>query len=199
MSVCLWGGGRWAAIFLLALTISVGLTLTQHQKRTPADRQKPGWVEELTPGYESTISRGQKNRPRKKNTNSWERRFPGTFRTKMFPWFCLFSLSFQWEEGQKFPGTFFLILGGFSPSEYPLNLKGEDSPPKSRGGRFLRRLFVTCDVFTRYFFVVFPWLFRGFSWPSAAWKTVFGPFSRPGKVFWLSKRYRTRGFGRSTP
>ena len=26
----------------------------------------------------------------------------------MFPWFCLFSLSFQWEEGQKFPGTLFL-------------------------------------------------------------------------------------------
>ena len=29
----------------------------------------------------------------------------------MFPWFCLFSLSFQWEEGQKFPGT--LFLGAF--------------------------------------------------------------------------------------
>ena len=26
----------------------------------------------------------------------------------MFPWFCLFSLSFQWEEGQEFPGTLFL-------------------------------------------------------------------------------------------
>ena len=26
----------------------------------------------------------------------------------MFPWFCLFSLSFQWEEVQKFPGTLFL-------------------------------------------------------------------------------------------
>ena len=51
--------------------------------------------------------RGQKNRTRKKK-NSWERRFPGTFRTPMFPWFCLFSLSFQWEEGQKFPGTLFL-------------------------------------------------------------------------------------------
>ena len=25
---------------------------------------------------------------------------------------------------------------------------------------FFRRLFVTCDVFTRYFFVVFAWLFR---------------------------------------
>ena len=36
----------------------------------------------------------------------------------MFPWFCLFSLSFQWEEVQKFSWElFFLILGGFSPSE----------------------------------------------------------------------------------
>ena len=42
----------------------------------------------------------------------------------MFPWFCLFSLSFQWEEVQKFPGTlflgtffFFLILGGSSPAQ----------------------------------------------------------------------------------
>ena len=29
------------------------------------------------------------------------------------------------------------------------------------GGSRLRRLFVTCGVFTRYFFVAFPWLFRG--------------------------------------
>ena len=29
-------------------------------------------------------------------------------------------------------------------------------------GPTIRRLFVTCDVFTRYFFVAFPWLFRGF-------------------------------------
>ena len=65
--------------------------------------------------------RGQKSRTRKK-TNSWERRFSGTFRP-MFPRFCLFSLSFQWKEGQKVPRNFvpgnffFLILGGFSPSE----------------------------------------------------------------------------------
>ena len=26
----------------------------------------------------------------------------------------------------------------------------------------IRRFFVTCDVFTRYFFVVFSWFFRGF-------------------------------------
>ena len=42
----------------------------------------------------------------------------------MFPEFCLFSLSFQWEEVQKFPGTLFLgtffslILGGFSPCDF---------------------------------------------------------------------------------
>ena len=37
----------------------------------------------------------------------------------------------------------------------------------------LRRLFVTCAVFTRYFLVAFPWLFRG---PLLSRKTVFGPF-----------------------
>ena len=39
---------------------------------------------------------------------------------------------------------------------------------------FFRRLFVTCGVFTRDFFVAFPWLFRG---PLLSRKTVFGPFS----------------------
>ena len=37
-----------------------------------------------------------------------------------------------------------------------------------------RRLFVTCDVFVRYSFVAFPWLFRG---PHLLRKTVFGRFS----------------------
>ena len=52
----------------------------------------------------------------------------------MFPWFCLFSLSFQWEEVQKFPGTLFLgtffslILGGFSPCE---KKEGKKSAAKS--------------------------------------------------------------------
>ena len=51
--------------------------------------------------------RGQKNHTRKK-TNSWERRFPGTFRTNvplMLPIFFVFSVG----------GVF--ILGGFSPSD----------------------------------------------------------------------------------
>ena len=34
----------------------------------------------------------------------------------------------------------------------------------------VRRLFVTCDVFARYFFVAFSWLFRAFSWHLSAWK-----------------------------
>ena len=50
---------------------------------------------------------GGKKPPKKKKTNSWERGFPGTFRTNV-PLICLFSLSFQWEEVQKFPGTLFL-------------------------------------------------------------------------------------------
>ena len=46
------------------------------------------------------LYRGQKNRTRKK------KQIPGNGGSQelfgpMFPWFCLFSLSFQWEEGQK--------------------------------------------------------------------------------------------------
>ena len=53
------------------------------------------------------VFRGQKNRTRTKE------QIPGNGGSQelfgpMFPWFCLFSLSFQWEEGQKFPGTLFL-------------------------------------------------------------------------------------------
>ena len=58
---------------------------------------------------------------------------------------------------------------------------------------FIRRFFVTCGVFTRYFFVTFSWLFRG---PLLSRKRVFGAFSwppfwakftrtRPGTVFWF--------------
>ena len=66
--------------------------------------------------------RGQKNRTRKKN------KFLGTEVPRNFLDQCsldfAYFLSFQWEGGQKFPGTlflgtFFLILGGFSPSEIP--------------------------------------------------------------------------------
>ena len=32
----------------------------------------------------------------------------------------------------------------------------------NHSNHILRRLFVTCDVFARYFFVAFSWLFRGF-------------------------------------
>ena len=46
--------------------------------------------------------------------------------------------------------------------------------PKSVCAPPFRRLFVTCDVFTRYFFTAFPWLFRG---PHLLRKTVFGRFS----------------------
>ena len=46
----------------------------------------------------------------------------------------------------------------------------------------IRRLFVTCGVFTRYFFMVFSWLFRG---PLLSRKTVFGPFSWFYVVFFM--------------
>ena len=46
-----------------------------------------------------------------------------------------------------------------------------------------RRLFVTCGVFTRYFFVFFSWLFRG---PLLSRKTVFGPFSLLFRGFFVA-------------
>ena len=66
-------------------------------------------------------NRGQKNRTRKK-TNSWERRFPGTFRTNVpliLPIFSVFSVGGGPKVPRNFvPGNFFfLILGGFSPSD----------------------------------------------------------------------------------
>ena len=64
---------------------------------------------------------GGRKTAQEKKTNSWERRFPGTFRTNVpliLPIFSVFSVG----EEKKFPGalflgTFFLILGGFSPSD----------------------------------------------------------------------------------
>ena len=70
----------------------------------------------------------------------------------MFPWFCLFSLSFQWEEVQKFPGTLFLGTF-FSYFRWFFSLwsvasnsrrirdvapKSRYTPPKSRCRTFLR-------------------------------------------------------------
>ena len=50
-----------------------------------------------------------------------------------------------------------------------------------------RRLFVTCGVFTRYFFVTFSWLFRG---PLLSRKTVFGLF----RYFFVAFSWFFRGF-----
>ena len=41
-------------------------------------------------------------------------------------------------------------------------LAGFDGIWLTTASPLFRRLFVTCDVFARYFFVAFPWLFRGF-------------------------------------
>ena len=57
--------------------------------------------------------RGQKNRPRKK-TNSWERRFPGTFRTNVpliLPIFSVFSVGGGPKVPRNFvPGNFFFLF-----------------------------------------------------------------------------------------
>ena len=45
-----------------------------------------------------------------------------------------------------------------------------------------RRFFVTCGVFTRYFFVAFSCFFRG---PLLSRKTVFGPFSLLSRGFFV--------------
>ena len=59
--------------------------------------------------------------------------------------------------------------------------------------RLIRRLFVTCGVFTRYFFVAFrgfSWLFRG---PLLSRKTVFGPFSLLFRGFFVAFSWLFRG------
>ena len=66
----------------------------------------------------------------------------------MFPWFCLFSLSFQWEEVQKFPGTLFLgtffsyfrwffSLWDRSVREKSVRANGPTKIDKIKGGIFL--------------------------------------------------------------
>ena len=83
------------------------------------------------------LDRGQKNRPRNKKTNSWERRFPGTFRTNVpliLPIFSVFSVGGGPKVPRNFvPGNFFfLILGGFSPCDWrPQKVKFACSAPVS--------------------------------------------------------------------
>ena len=84
----------------------------------------------------------------------------------------------------------------------PLQIVGQETENVKLG--HVRRLFVTCDVFTRYFFVVFscffflvalislekqclrlfPWLFRGF-FVAFSWPSFWAKFTRtrPRKVF----------------
>ena len=69
---------------------------------------------------EETI--GGRKAAQQKKTSSWERRFPGTFRTNVpliLPIFSVFSVGGGPKVPRNFvPGNFFfLILGGFSPSE----------------------------------------------------------------------------------
>ena len=61
---------------------------------------------------------------------------------------------------------------------------------RQHGQQWIRRLFVTCGVFTRYFFVAFSWLFRG---PLLSRKTVFGPFSLLFRGFFVVFSWLFRG------
>ena len=71
-----------------------------------------------------------------------------------------------------FSVTFFLMLLSLFCQTPLAGLLWPDSFC-SRVTSIFRRLFVTCGVFARYFFVAFSWLFRG---PLLSRKTVFGPF-----------------------
>ena len=62
--------------------------------------------------------------------------------------------------------------------------------PSSFCVNIIRRLFVTCCVFTRYFFVAFSWFFRG---PLLSRKTVFGPFSWLFHGFFVAFSWLFRG------
>ena len=67
-----------------------------------------------------------------------------------------------------------LGLGTFNcnGSPYGFNCHGPRGSPK-KWPTYVKGLFVTCDVLTRYFFTAFPWVFRG---PYLLGKTVFGHF-----------------------
>ena len=84
-------------------------------------------------------SRGQKTAQEKKqipgNGGSQELFGP------MFPWFCLFSLSFQWEEGQKFPGTLFLgTFFSYFRWFFSFRNRGPITHPKSQNTKKTSRL-----------------------------------------------------------
>ena len=74
---------------------------------------------------------GGRKTAQEKKTNSWERRLPGTFRTNVpliLPIFSVFSVGGGPKVPRNFvPGNFFfLILGGFSPSDF------SQHPPKRK-------------------------------------------------------------------
>ena len=65
-------------------------------------------------------------------------------------------------------------VGTVTASHNMLTLQALSTSPNA-GTAFVRRLFVTCDVFAR-----FSWLYRGFfvasSWPSSPWKNSVSAF-----------------------
>ena len=80
-------------------------------------------------------------------TNSWERRFPGTFRTNVpliLPIFSVFSVGGGPKVPRNFvPGNFFfLILGGFSPCEFP------GCPKSNRIKKFMFMCLFLAQIYT---------------------------------------------------
>ena len=99
------------------------------------------------------------------------------------------ALKFGSEKVSRYTGVSQLQL---RVSRYTVQLRSVIENWKSvilefSGKSKVRRLFVTCCVFTRYFFValfvVFSWLFRG---PLLSRKTLFGPFSLLFRGFFVA-------------
>ena len=98
-SATLFCGGQGAAAWVSHNRLHTKGVMQPHASRAP------DFIEIKWPKSDSKVG-GRKTAQKKKqipgNGGSQELFGP------MFPWFCLFSLSFQWEEVQKFPGTLFL-------------------------------------------------------------------------------------------
>ena len=97
------------SVFEASKSVSTKTPLLKHYYRRQG---------QIRHGLHFTVLGGRKTAQEKK-TNSWERRFPGTFRTNVpliLPIFSVFSVGGGPKSSQELCSweLFFLILGGFS-------------------------------------------------------------------------------------
>ena len=202
---------NFCTIFLSPLALGLGASraqflhnfLTQVCDHTcPIQNTKPLRTPKYTP-----------NPPRNRNTEKIRKKIRNWVIFVFFSYFFCISVSrgicgvfrgvFWGSEGFCIlygarmianPGAVFLKSAAVQDRAVSTGLDLEDPHPTKygfvllflpyRGQPKIRRLFVTCDVFTRYFFVASSWFFRGFfvafSWPSF-WANF--TRTRPGRVF----------------